>query len=228
MIRRPPRSTLFPYTTLFRSKKYKKYSSFVISGIQREFWDIKDSPLNIDDISKKKIGTYISKLDSVYEKGIGLLFMGSEEGLRNPNNGAGKSFSGIKVLLNALDKNWTVHYLTMHGYFNLIYRSKQKSNLLPLIEEIENVDFLVIDEVGKINRTEYVIAKFEDMIRDRASKLLKTVIITNMNSRELNDTLGKSVMDIMKHTMVAIQIKRNSSYRKEKFLNLKKEISEEL
>src|SRR3712207_9387649 len=32
MIRRPPRSTLFPYTTLFRSKKYRKELSDVING----------------------------------------------------------------------------------------------------------------------------------------------------------------------------------------------------
>ena len=31
MIRRPPRSTLFPYTTLFRSKKFPKILKFVRS-----------------------------------------------------------------------------------------------------------------------------------------------------------------------------------------------------
>ena len=30
MIRRPPRSTLFPYTTLFRSKEYKEFRENVI------------------------------------------------------------------------------------------------------------------------------------------------------------------------------------------------------
>ena len=30
MIRRPPRSTLFPYTTLFRSEKYKQLNNQVI------------------------------------------------------------------------------------------------------------------------------------------------------------------------------------------------------
>ena len=164
----------------------------------------------------------------MYEKGIGLLFVGSEEGLRNPNNGIGKTFTSIKVLLNALDKGWSVHYITMHGYFNLIYRSKQDKDLLSLIDEIENVEFLVIDEVGKKIGTEYTITKFEDVIRDRASKLLKTIIITNMNKRELNDSLGKSVMDVMKNTMVEIQIKGNKSYRKQRFLDIKKEVSEEL
>src|SRR3712207_7904753 len=30
MIRRPPRSTLFPYTTLFRSERYGKYSESLL------------------------------------------------------------------------------------------------------------------------------------------------------------------------------------------------------
>src|SRR3712207_8971784 len=41
MIRRPPRSTLFPYTTLFRSNKLIKLGTtgvdFLFNGIQRDF-----------------------------------------------------------------------------------------------------------------------------------------------------------------------------------------------
>src|ERR1043166_7155082 len=33
MIRRPPRSTLFPYTTLFRSIFFRKIDRFLIAGI---------------------------------------------------------------------------------------------------------------------------------------------------------------------------------------------------
>src|SRR3712207_8425008 len=32
MIRRPPRSTLFPYTTLFRSKTVRKFPQYSVSG----------------------------------------------------------------------------------------------------------------------------------------------------------------------------------------------------
>src|SRR2546430_11115750 len=35
MIRRPPRSTLFPYTTLFRSEKFRKLGIDVIEGNAR-------------------------------------------------------------------------------------------------------------------------------------------------------------------------------------------------
>src|SRR3712207_8326879 len=36
MIRRPPRSTLFPYTTLFRSGGGSEVSSSVLSGVERQ------------------------------------------------------------------------------------------------------------------------------------------------------------------------------------------------
>src|SRR3712207_7870759 len=37
MIRRPPRSTLFPYTTLFRSKGARKYHFFALLILQPQF-----------------------------------------------------------------------------------------------------------------------------------------------------------------------------------------------
>src|SRR3712207_7330391 len=36
MIRRPPRSTLFPYTTLFRSKDGRRTISYELNGMARE------------------------------------------------------------------------------------------------------------------------------------------------------------------------------------------------
>src|SRR3712207_9375049 len=36
MIRRPPRSTLFPYTTLFRSPRRAEHHSWVVTGQRRQ------------------------------------------------------------------------------------------------------------------------------------------------------------------------------------------------
>src|SRR5258708_24443946 len=46
MIRRPPRSTLFPYTTLFRSSFANTSSSLIISKVQGNIVDILTPPLN--------------------------------------------------------------------------------------------------------------------------------------------------------------------------------------
>src|SRR2546422_3478149 len=68
MIRRPPRSTLFPYTTLFRSedlrRKVEKYQAML--GLMRRLVPEKnDVPALIDDISTKaKVrGINIGRLD---------------------------------------------------------------------------------------------------------------------------------------------------------------------
>src|SRR2546429_4995531 len=45
MIRRPPRSTLFPYTTLFRSHLYKRTSRFELEFSSRALFDVGKHPL---------------------------------------------------------------------------------------------------------------------------------------------------------------------------------------
>src|SRR5436309_12714442 len=54
MIRRPPRSTLFPYTTLFRSLRvphlpratWRSLSALVVDGVERQETDRKSTRLN--------------------------------------------------------------------------------------------------------------------------------------------------------------------------------------
>src|SRR5258708_13069514 len=61
MIRRPPRSTLFPYTTLFRSKntskvlKMKKELPINRGWIQKDFWE--DLPWQILDRKSTRLNS---------------------------------------------------------------------------------------------------------------------------------------------------------------------------
>src|SRR5690349_23411809 len=50
MIRRPPRSTLFPYTTLFRSKP--AWVSGVLQGKRRTFGNIAGHVKNTEDLNR--------------------------------------------------------------------------------------------------------------------------------------------------------------------------------
>src|SRR3712207_8100588 len=43
MIRRPPRSTLFPYTTLFRSNAWPAAEAAMCAGVQGKFWQMHDA-----------------------------------------------------------------------------------------------------------------------------------------------------------------------------------------
>src|SRR5687767_15317129 len=55
MIRRPPRSTLFPYTTLFRSSQAEGQLHQLITDLIRE---AADEGAIRDDISAKELATY--------------------------------------------------------------------------------------------------------------------------------------------------------------------------
>src|SRR2546427_9287954 len=59
MIRRPPRSTLFPYTTLFRSLEVTRHESFVVldQGPQEQ-------GLRRRDVCRGQIGEHTSELQS--------------------------------------------------------------------------------------------------------------------------------------------------------------------
>lgn len=204
---------------------YERYKSYLISNIPREFWKVKDEQITTDPDSDRRISIYLEKLTQAFENGIGLLFLGSDEGMLHPNNGVGKTLLGTKILEHAIASDYSAHYITMHSYFNLVYRSKDDADTyLPVIDEIEGVDFLCIDEVGKINDTDYVKNKFEDMIRYRSQQMLTNIIITNMNTKELTDMFGYSIMDIIMNSSVAIKL-RGNSHRQQKFVDIRKRLN---
>src|SRR2546429_9602906 len=62
MIRRPPRSTLFPYTTLFRSKKIDRvdepYGMLVIRILARYFF--KSQIAQPDDVNRRALSSSIA------------------------------------------------------------------------------------------------------------------------------------------------------------------------
>src|SRR3712207_8278891 len=56
MIRRPPRSTLFPYTTLFRSYEnfYSVFANPMLWFIQHYLWDLSNAP----DIRRNEVEAF--------------------------------------------------------------------------------------------------------------------------------------------------------------------------
>src|SRR5256885_9709101 len=64
MIRRPPRSTLFPYTTLFRSRGEKAYTGGAYDVARREFDEAVDTILteSIDVRSDDELRSYYREL----------------------------------------------------------------------------------------------------------------------------------------------------------------------
>src|SRR3712207_8881479 len=65
MIRRPPRSTLFPYTTLFRSKKYKQLQQDIL---ERNELIVKAVTGKTVEERMIALGEYNSKINAELEK----------------------------------------------------------------------------------------------------------------------------------------------------------------
>src|SRR3712207_8130761 len=61
MIRRPPRSTLFPYTTLFRSQKGDKFKAFIVQG---------ENVFELDDLAVFEINKAQAKVRLNYPGGV--------------------------------------------------------------------------------------------------------------------------------------------------------------
>src|SRR5262245_62461590 len=90
MIRRPPRSTLFPYTTLFRSEKTTGATK---SELKRMIREAKDDPRREDALARK-LGIRKGSLDEM------------DEALRSAQRGVRKVEEELRVDVNDLMKTY--------------------------------------------------------------------------------------------------------------------------
>src|SRR5688572_32523176 len=65
MIRRPPRSTLFPYTTLFRSRRQDKRNRRVHSG---RLQDLRAAGVSVDDVTAAARDRKSTRLNSSHSQ----------------------------------------------------------------------------------------------------------------------------------------------------------------
>src|SRR3712207_9265257 len=79
MIRRPPRSTLFPYTTLFRSKQNKVFEHFKIPETNLSFGTI--YPVSIDFDNNGNIFFVGIRSQSLWIGNISLMKSGTPDGI---------------------------------------------------------------------------------------------------------------------------------------------------
>src|ERR1035438_8240365 len=140
MIRRPPRSTLFPYTTLFRSILTQK------AGLRWSFWgsaqarskpDRKSTRLNSSHLGisyavfclKKKKSWPRTKMEAVFLK-LGSTFLG---GLGGRND---KSSPNTKVTVSECTCQYVIFL-----FFFLMIRRPPRSTLFPYTTLFRSVGF---------------------------------------------------------------------------------------
>src|SRR2546430_11575078 len=64
MIRRPPRSTLFPYTTLFRSDRRRARSATVAAGLPADSADLHDQGVRLLRLARDRKSTRLNSSHS--------------------------------------------------------------------------------------------------------------------------------------------------------------------
>lgn len=108
------------------------------------------------------------------------------------NFGTGKTM--LECILGtdtAYNKNFTTMFLNLAAFVEQVKDSFSDSTLKPAIKQkiqrAKDADFLVLDDIDKVEPTQYVIDFLYGITDHRILKLLPTVISANSTFTELND-----------------------------------------
>lgn len=180
-------------------KRFTKVRDLLVSNINPEFWDVKTWKIvNNKEVWSKHIYPYTENLPKARRLGRGFFFYGE--------NGLGKTTAGIYILIAALEDGYKVHYAPLRQLMTFLRKAylgeKDKE---ALVDEISRVDFLIIDEMGKVNNTDFVIGEVESILRERVSKLLPTMVISNLGLKAFEDTYGRSTMSLLEGSMLLLE-----------------------
>ncbi len=196
-------------------KKYNIIKKLIIRGIQKEFFNVEKWKItNNNKHWKNYIRPYSKKLKLMKNKGIGFFLIG--------NNGTGKTTSMIYILTKAMKKKYDVQYILLRDLINIFRRlainknNEESVKLSELLDEYKRVDFLAIDEVEKINVTDFAKNEFDSFLRFRISKRLPMLMSTNIGEEDLLDCYGPSIIDLIHGNMKILNYKGESHRLKRK------------
>jgi len=184
----------------------EKVSKMIASGIPLQFQD-GQMPL-VDAESKAILETYEKKIDKAMEKGLGLIFYGACDESLSGELAMARSMAAIRILTVAIEKGMTAHFLSMSEYFrmarDIIRRDDEFQEAL--FDEIREVDFLCIDNLGSLNLTDFVLNAMEDLIRSRSLALKPTLLITRLHEENFCQSFGKIIFSLIKCSSVKVEI----------------------
>jgi len=173
-------------------------SKLIYSGIPKQFVSADAIKLPIDKNSLTVVLEYIAKLDKAYGQGLGLLFCKSGP-LPLPNGNLARQMAAIKVLLTALSKKYSVHFIDINDYIELFRKAARDDTKTDLIHEINSVDFLCIDNIGNISMTDYMGSQFESVISCRVLNKVPTIFLSHRDWKYLETWFGPLCDSVMQN-----------------------------
>jgi len=180
-------------------------TKLIYSGIPRQF--IASDSIDLSAMDKRSVETvkhYINKIDKAHENGLGLFFCGSQ--IPVPNANIARQQMAIKVLLTALEKNYTAHYIDMNSYIALQRSAARDGSYNGFLDEINAVDFLCLDNIGNVTMTEYMAGNFVSMISDRVLNKKPVIMLSHKPWDKIRVWFTEQVADMIAYNCVKVQI----------------------
>lgn len=184
-----------------RAREAARKSRFALSrriatGIPERFWEATIENYAVDETidgqrrAKDFATTFAESFKAAGHHGRCALFLGSL--------GTGKTHLACAILRRLHDSGRKVRYATVQS---LIQRLKATFGSSASESEIDVLavhiapDLLVLDEVGVQSGTEFERNTIYSVINGRYEQGKSTIIVSNLNGRELTPILGERVMD---------------------------------
>lgn len=152
---------------------------------------------------------YFNNWEKVKEKGLGLLFYGS--------CGTGKSHLASAILHSLITDKDT--YGQIWNVRDLLERVRQTwseydSSRDDVLSEFRNMPLLIIDELGVQSGTENERDVLHSIIAYRVANKKNTILITNLNLKDLLVLLGDRLLDRITSACIPVRFKGTSKRRK--------------
>ena len=184
-------------------KMIKKTLDLYLSQIDPEFKDKLNIPNPLDAYkSKNKRMEQIKSLVEIYIQNNtrgsfedrGLIFCG--------NQGNGKSMLSNIIQLEAMKAGLRTTRITQFKLYNDLLESRERYN------DYIQPDFLFLDELGRINNSEYAQRLFFDLVNQRYSKKRQTIFTTNLKVEDIGDFIDKDRLKEFKTVLFYFESER--------------------
>lgn len=115
-------------------------------------------------------------------KNIGLLFMGGI--------GTGKTFLAVSIMKQKITYRIPSLFMPIYTLLSDL-RTCEREQQRKMINRLNNIDFLVFDEIGSDKNTDWVVSQLHAIIDTRCNNMLPTIFTSNLSSKQLEEYLGK-------------------------------------
>lgn len=163
------------------------------------YWEVSTGqiPSNLDHLPV--LNKYIEGLEDNILNGRGLLMMGDYS--------TGKTGASVCILKEALNKGFTVLYVRERDLRSFFFDKTPFDGEQTVIQRMQDVDLLIMDDLGSSHAKEYTLDLIETVFRWRSDDMKATVTSTNLNPQAIKEHFGNSLYEVLKANSLGVIFK---------------------